>query len=282
MPVPALPATLKLPGATLYYEVRGTGPLLILIPGGPADAGVFAGLADTLSDRYRVVAYDPRGNSRSVFDGAPEEQDLDAHGDDAAALIAALGGGPALVFGNSGGAQIGLNLAARHPASVRTLVAHEPPCVQLLPDAAQHVAANEAIADTYRTDGLGPARQKFMAMAGLQGGERPAAAASPPDPAAQALTARIGRNMEYFVGYGLKPLSSYLPDIAALKAGPARVVVGVGTTTTGQVANRSAVALAEKLGRPPVTFPGDHGGFGPHAIEFAKVLDGVLHDPPLN
>ena len=32
--------TLKVPGATLYYEVRGTGPVLLCIPGGPTDAGM--------------------------------------------------------------------------------------------------------------------------------------------------------------------------------------------------------------------------------------------------
>src|SRR5438093_5548926 len=105
--------TLKVTGATIYYEVRGTGPVLVMIPGGPADAGAFAGLAERLADRYTVVAYDPRGNSRSTFDGAPEEQRLDVHGDDAARLIEAFGDDPAYVLGSSGGGQIGLNLAAR-------------------------------------------------------------------------------------------------------------------------------------------------------------------------
>ena len=133
--------TLDVPGATLYYERDGTGPVLLLIPGGPADAGIFAALRDVLTDRYTVVPYDPRGNSRSVPDDPSRDQDLDVHGDDAAALLAALGGEPAYVLGSSGGAQIGLNLAARHPERVHTLVAHEPPCDQLLPDAAEVGAA---------------------------------------------------------------------------------------------------------------------------------------------
>src|SRR5260221_8915988 len=132
-PTPAGPGPLKVPRARLYYEVRGAGPLLLLIPGGPADADTLAGLAESLAGDYTAVAYDPRGNSRSVFDGAPEDQDMDVHADDAAGLIDALGGGqPAFVFGSSGGAQIGLSLAARHPAKVRALVAHEPPCGLLL------------------------------------------------------------------------------------------------------------------------------------------------------
>src|SRR5258708_16003011 len=128
---------LKVPGARIYYEVQGSGPVLIMIPGGPADAGVFAGLAAFLTDRYMTVPYDPRGNSRSVLDGPPEDQRMDVHGDDAAQLLAALGGEPAYVLGSSDGAQIGLNLAARYPKLVHTLVAHEPPCLALLPAAVE-------------------------------------------------------------------------------------------------------------------------------------------------
>ena len=133
---------LKVPGATLYDEVQGSGPVLIRIPGGPTDAGVFAGLAAHLADRYSVAACDPRGNSRSVLEGAREEQRLDVHGDDMARLIEALGDEPAFVFGSSGGAQIGLNLAVRHPERVRALVAHEPPCLKMLPDSSQALAGN--------------------------------------------------------------------------------------------------------------------------------------------
>jgi hypothetical protein len=36
--------TLKVPGASLYYELTGSGPLQLMIPGAPADAGGFAPL----------------------------------------------------------------------------------------------------------------------------------------------------------------------------------------------------------------------------------------------
>src|SRR2546430_2588710 len=79
--------TVKAPGATLYYEVRGTGPVLLTIPGGPTDAGMFTALAELLADRYTVVTYDPRGHSRSAIDGTPEDVTLAQHADDAARLI---------------------------------------------------------------------------------------------------------------------------------------------------------------------------------------------------
>ncbi len=269
----AQPHTLKAPGATLYYETQGSGPVLLMIPGGPADAGVFSGLAGQLADRYTVVAVDPRGNSRSTFDGQPVEQDMDVHGDDMALILAAVSSGPAFVFGNSGGAQIGLNLAARHPDKVRVLVAHEPPCITLLPDAEAKLAESRAVVDAYRTGGLGAAMQKFAEMSGIQG---PPPASEPPPPEVMAAMQRIGGNMDYFIGQGVWPISTYRPDVAALKGGAPRIEVGVGAESAGEVAHNSALALATALGKPAVTFPGDHGGFGAHQAAFAKVLDEVL------
>jgi hypothetical protein len=43
--------TLPVPGATLYLEARGSGPVLLLITGGPTDAGMFTELAGRLADR---------------------------------------------------------------------------------------------------------------------------------------------------------------------------------------------------------------------------------------
>jgi pimeloyl-ACP methyl ester carboxylesterase len=273
---------LKVPGAQLYYEVQGSGPVLLMIPGGPADAGVFAGLARFLADRYTVVPYDPRGNSRSVLDGPPEDQRMDVHGDDAAQLLTALSGEPAYVLGSSGGAQIGLNLAARYPQLVRTLVAHEPPCLELLPDAAQQRAFMEDLYNTFRTEGAGPAMQKFQAGAGLGGRPQPdrAAPPSPPSPEMQEAFGRIKSNLDFFLAHGVKPISLFVPDVATLRAVAVRIVVGVGETSAGQLANRTAIALAERLGTAPVTFPGDHSGFSAQPAAFAERLGQVLGGQP--
>src|ERR687888_607232 len=129
--------TLKVPGATLYYEIRGSGPVLLCISGGPTDAGMFADLAGRLAGRYTVVSYDQRGHSRSRLDGDPEDIPVALHADDAAAVVAAIGDEPAHAYGNSGGGTIGIELVARHPDRVRTLVAHEAPIFEVLPDAAR-------------------------------------------------------------------------------------------------------------------------------------------------
>jgi pimeloyl-ACP methyl ester carboxylesterase len=267
-------STLKVPGARIYYEMHGSGPLLLIIAGGPQDAGVFADLSRHLADRYTVVAYDPRGNSRSCFDAEPEELELDVQADDAARLIEALGTGPAYVFGTSGGAQIGLNLAARYPELVRTLVAHEPPSMMLLPDPSAEIAAARALYDTYRTEGVEAAMQKFFTDNGLADGpEQEAPPEFAPTPDEAETFARVSGNFEYWLAHGLLPLSFYRPDVDALRAGKPRVVVAIGEHSVGQPIERMATALADSLRTAPVTFPGDHMGFGPQAGPFAVSLD---------
>ena len=83
--------TLRVPGAQLHYEVRGSGPVLLLICGGVYDADGYAGLAHQLADRYTVVTYDRRGNSRSPLDGPPAAQSIAVHGDDAHRILTAVG-----------------------------------------------------------------------------------------------------------------------------------------------------------------------------------------------
>ncbi len=267
---------IKVPGATLYYEKRGRGPLLILIPGGPMDAGGFDGLAARLADRFTVVAYDPRGNSRSVLDGKPADQDMDVHGDDAAALIWEVGGGPACVFGGSGGAQIGLNLAARYPTLVRTLVAHEPPCTLMLPEPAKSkaLADGEAMLTAYRKGGLGAAMAESARTSGLGPDDGPP---PPKTPEEGATLGRMMGNMEYFIAHGVMPISTYLPDVDRLRSGEARIVIGVGRDSPkGQLAADAAKGLAKALGTPPVLFPGGHGPSDDQLDEFAEVLMGAL------
>src|SRR2546430_8321540 len=92
---PTMPATttnaLRVPGASLYYEVRGAGPVLLLICGGVYDAAGYEGLATRLAERYTVVTYDRRGNGRSPLAGPPEPQRIEEHGDDAYRVLTAVG-----------------------------------------------------------------------------------------------------------------------------------------------------------------------------------------------
>ncbi|WP_460520713.1 alpha/beta fold hydrolase [Flindersiella endophytica] len=169
-------STLAVPGAELFYQVSGSGPVLLLIPGGPADHHTFEAIVPVLAEHYTVVTYDPRGLSRSPMDDRSQPITVETQADDASRLLAAVGAGPAYVLGCSGGGITALALAVLHPGQVRALVAHEPPVVSLLPEPepSQQAAQGRELYETYRTEGAGAAMAKFMAGAGLDQPEMPA------------------------------------------------------------------------------------------------------------
>src|SRR2546421_4681124 len=133
--VPTKTERLNVPGASIYYEVRGSGPVLLMMPGGPADASAFRRIAGHLESDYTVVTYDPRGLSHSTLDvPVKDERIVEIFADDAHRLLTATAKEPAFVFGSSGGAVIALELVARHPEQDLALVAHEPPALALMPE----------------------------------------------------------------------------------------------------------------------------------------------------
>jgi clorobiocin biosynthesis protein CloN7 len=265
--------TLEVPGARLYYERRGNGPLLLLI-GSPMDSTGFAGLASALAGGYAVVTYDPRGIGNSNRENATDDVTPDQQADDVHRLLTALGGDPAHVFGSSGGAVVGLALVTAHPGHVRTLVAHEPPVIELLDDRAEVRAQIDDIYDTYLAEGAEKAMGKFMLHAGLGGSGQQTGAPRWEPPPEQA--ARMRATTGQFLAHLLRPTTSFRPDIAALRAAPTRIVVADGAASKGQLASRCAGALAGQLGTAVVEFPGDHGGFAALPEQFGRQLDQVL------
>ena len=281
--------TLDVPGAVLHYDVRGhdsaTEPVLLMI-GSPMGASGFTSLAGQFTDRT-VVTYDPRGAERSKRTDGALETTPDEHADDLHRLISALGAEPVDVFASSGGAVNALALVAKHPEQVRTLVAHEPPAAQELPDRESVLAACAGIHRTYQRHGFGPAMAQFIAMVSHQGPIPAGFADQPaPNPASFGLpTEDDGSRDDPLVGQNMMSCPSYRHDFAALRSGPTRVVVGVGADSGQAMPGRAAVAVAERLGTAPVTFPGGHGGFmgGEHGMAgdpeaFAATLREVLSD----
>jgi pimeloyl-ACP methyl ester carboxylesterase len=270
-------ANLKVPGAWLYYEIQGSGPVLLCISGGPTDAGMFGDLARRLEDRYTVVSYDQRGHSRSTLDGEPEDIPVALHADDAAAILAAVGDAPAYVYGSSGGGTIGLELVARRSDLVKTLVAHEPPVMELLPDADRWRAAFADIYATYRAAGVFPAMAKFGAAVeegGPSYGE--AMEEAPPSPESAELMGRMAGNFELFLAHEVRQIGGYVPDLDSLRRAPTRIVSAAGETSGAQAARRAALALADRLGQKAASLPGAHGGWGSDPQEFAEQLHALL------
>jgi pimeloyl-ACP methyl ester carboxylesterase len=267
---------LKVPGASLYYEVRGSGPVLLFMPGGPADAGAFRRIAGHLDSDFTLVTYDPRGLSHSTLDEpVDDERVVQIFADDVHRLLQATTREPAHVFASSGGAVIALELVARHPEQVRTLVAHEPPSPSLQPDPARERAAMEDIVETYRTSGIGPTMQKFMAQTRIRSGPPPPAPGEPTPEMREAM-ARMQRNMDFWFRHYFHAIGAYEPDFATLKAASTRIVPAVGSDSQGELANDGGLGLAKKLGTKAEVFPGAHGGFESHAEQFAARLREVL------
>lgn len=261
--------TLDVPGAHLYYEVRGSGPLLLVL-GSPMASAFFAPVADALAADHTVVTADPRGISGSSVDDPEQDSTPELRADDVAAILDALGAETADMFGSSGGAVTGLAVVARHPERLRTLVAHEPPVLELLPDAAEHRAATEDVVETFHREGVDAAWRKFIGNAGFS---RDDDVDGPPQ---EGPVERHLADSARFFGHELRATAHYLPDIEALSAAPTRVVIGIGAESTDLVTYRTSVALARLLGVAPVEFPGDHGGFLPRPVEFAEALRKVL------
>jgi pimeloyl-ACP methyl ester carboxylesterase len=270
--------TVKVPGATLYVEVRGSGPLLLCVTGGPTDAGMFADLGGRLADRYTVVSYDQRGHSRSTLDGELQDIPVALHADDAAAILEGVGDEPAYVYGNSGGGTIGLDLVARRSELVRTLVAHEPPLFELLPDVDRWRSAFADISETYRTQGVFPAMEKFGAAVEEGGPKYSEEPEAPPTPESQEIMQRMAGNFELFIAHELRQIGAYAPNFDALRSAPTRIVSAAGETSGEQGARRAAIALAERLAIPVTYLPGGHGGWGSDRQEFADRLHEILQE----
>jgi acetyltransferase/esterase len=262
--------TVVRPGATLYVEFRGTGPLLLLVVGGNGDCAVFDGLAAALADRLRVLTWDRRGFARSPLDG-PVGDKLAADVEDAVALIEHAGGS-ARVLGSSSGAIVALHLLARRPDLVTTLVAHEPPLFPLLPDGHAILAQLDGVYQRFRADGPLPAIAEFSAAMGIA--RTPPPAELPPQYAE--MMARAVANVTFWFENEFESYPRAVPDLDVLAAAGERLVLGRGRESRTAPPARPIEVLAERFGRAIVEFPGGHVGYAQAPAEFAEVLAGVL------
>lgn len=284
-PTPAISPTtgsLAVPGATLHYERRGSGPVLLLIPGGAGDAGIYDGMAADLATRYTVVSYDPRGLSRSPLDGPLTDQVVEVWSEDARLLLDVVSpDAPADVLGNSSGAIVALDLLARHPDRVRRVVAHEPPLLEVLPEPAPHRALFAEVREVFRTRGVEAAMARFAE--GLGGGPPEQAAGEAPGPTAelppeiQRMAARMHANMPVFLEHMLCPFTATVPDVAALGRVADQLVLAIGGESREQVPlSGPALRLGELLGAEVAEFPGGHLGSVEQPKEFGTRLLAAL------
>src|SRR5262245_26782835 len=262
---------LEIPGARLYYETRGSGPLLLMIPGATGSAYSFQAVREHLATHYTVVTYDRRGFSRSKLDGPQDYgRRLEIDADDVRRLIEHVSDAPATVFGSSSGALVALEVLARHPSVVRTLAPHEPPAVKLLPDGQKWVDFFLAVYELYRQSGIQPALMMFREQAFAEA-DRQAMARLPTDSSIDAnIREFVAANAVYWFEHELRQYPAVDLDVGALKTHAERILPMAGRESHGYPTFGVSVELAKKLGRDFVELPGGHIGFVTQPAEFAR------------
>jgi pimeloyl-ACP methyl ester carboxylesterase len=243
------PTTMRIGGVDLHVEPpAGDGEPLVIVHGSWTDHTAFDAVAGPLARSFRVVRYDRRGHSRSEYSGpAPRRRDED----DLAELIEALELAPAHLLGTSYGAVIALGLAVRRPELVRSVLAHEPPVLGLVPDPeveAQLASVHEQLAAGDRAGGT---RRFFEELVlGPGSWERL------PEPLRRAA---VG-NAQTFLDLRDEPDWATL-DVAALARLPRPVLITAGTASP-QWLSHVPVAVADGAGIPTRRIDG--AGHSPH------------------
>lgn len=279
-------------GVRLHTEAAGSGPVLVLVSGGGGDAAMYEQVVRLLADCYTVITFDRRGNSRSAFTEPDTDIGVGTQAADVVAILDAYGIDRALVFGNSGGAIITLELIAQHGARVRAAIAHEPPLVQLL--TADSPAWQEITRIRQLAADKGPMRAvaafgvmtapHLPALLRSQAGQAMLAAGSTAAlavaPTVRRLTGRPPSPMTRMLGNTdlllRRELPSfcfdYQPDLTTLRMSPVRWRPAVGSDSTGRPYFVATEVLAAHLGTTCVEFPGGHTAYPTRPAEFAQRL----------
>lgn len=258
---------LEVPGARLYYESVGSGPPLLMIPGGNGTAHIFGPIAQLLAERFTVITYDRRGFARSQLDGAQDyARRLETDAADALALIESVARAPATVFGPSSGAVVSLQAITQGPSSIERLVAFEPPAMKQLANGQDLLGLFDEVYGLYKTSGIKPALELFNGrlfpretiehFARLRDMSQPGVRAA----------------VEYWFEHELRQYCGVDLDIDALKANADRITVAAGHGSRGYPLHELVANLAQKLGRAPAELPGAHTGYATRATEFAPAL----------
>jgi pimeloyl-ACP methyl ester carboxylesterase len=258
---------IKVNGAQLYHQVRGSGPALLMIHGTGADSGCYDRVVTELASHFTVITYDRRGWSRSPRPAGWKKTSIEEQADDAAWLLKATGYAPALVFGSSSAGLTALDLILRHPEVVRGAVLHESSTFTWLPQdfvQQQFAEMNALIGPAVASGGPRAGHQALLtALAGADGLE------SVVDPETME---RWLSNAQFMFEYEFPSmLLGYQPDPAAIAA--IKLPVKVMRAADSQPINVAASEwLAAQLKTEVLIAPGAHIAYGSRPSAFAEAL----------
>jgi pimeloyl-ACP methyl ester carboxylesterase len=249
--------TVEANGTKLYYELRGSGPSLLFIPGAEGDAEQYLRVAELLDDEFTVLSYDRRGYSRSPRPVGYIGTTVDRQTDDAASLVTAMDLPPAGVWGNGSGAIIGLSLTLRYPEVVRGAMLHDPPLI------AGMSAPQKALAFLKEASANG--KVPFLRI--LIG-----------DAVYEALSDGYRARLEAddtWIAHEFDSFEWFRPadeDLAGIQR-PAAVLFGANSPP---FFGEAAKWLAGRLGTAAQTIPGGHGAHYDHPEEVANAVRSFL------
>ncbi len=262
---------LQVPGARLYYETVGSGPPLVLIPGGNGTAHIFGAMAQHLSQHFTVTTYDRRGFARSRLDGPQDyERRLQTDADDALKVIELVATAPASVFGPSSGAVVGLQALTERPDLFDKLIAYEPPAMKQLPDGQHWLDLCDKVYDIYRRRGIPPALDLFNREI------------FPPQDVAFFARLRdisqppVRAAVEYWFEHELRQYTAVDLEIDTLARHAGRIAIAAGRDSRGYPLHEVCSRLASTLRQALTELPGGHTGYATHAAEFAPSLAELL------
>ena len=250
---------LDVPGARLYYETHGSGPLLLHAPWSrwPSRSlqkgdGSSGGGAD-----HRGFIYDRRGFSRSQLDGPQDAAHrLATDAADVRRLIEHVSDQPAIVFGTSSGGIVVLEVLTRHPSVVRTLVLFEPAAMRRSPDGQRWVGFFCEVMTSTANRGMAPVLTKFREHTFPESDRQLMARMM------DLTNGDIRANATSWFERELRQYPAVDLDLDMLKTHAERIVPAAGRASRGYPCYESTVAPGKKLGRDMLELPGGHTGYG--------------------
>ena len=251
----------------LYWEAKGSGPAVLLIPGTPGDAGQMAAVADELAGDHLVITYDRRGTSRSARPAGWTRTTVPEQADDAATVLSGVGVRTALVFGTSNGAAVALELALRHPGRVTRAIVHELPLLSVLEDPAPVASALSSM--------IGAAMEVGGPRAALDEFLRFAFGNAIVDGWPSELRRRMLANAEMAFSVEMPAFQAYRPDAERLVGCQVPVTVLVGEDEQLPFFHEAARWLAQALGTEVRTAPGGHGPQFSAPARLAATIRGI-------
>ncbi|SLM35687.1 Alpha/Beta hydrolase fold [Lasallia pustulata] len=264
MPFNATKATVENEGCNLHYWYQGSGPLLIMIPGGSGHAAQFFPIFEYLDKHFTICTYDRRQMSASTVKEKAQLNPAQS-ARDAEAITKAMGKERASIFGNSGGGIIAFQFAVSYPDALDHVMVHEAPSTIFLDDATYHLDRAFMLMELYRTQGAEAAGESFRTE--MKGDE---------DWQSGALSNL--KNMDNFWANEFMQFTIYCPDLRKIVDNKVSISVAAGEKSRDAFYARTTFPQSEILACPRYVLPGNHSGYEHEPATFAPELLKAFND----